>query len=175
MGKASIIIDGYNLTGTISKNLEKVREQLIEDLCTYNRLKGYDIMVVFDGYKSNQHQSWGLRDGIEVVYSGHGEDADTLIKRLIKTTQKHYIVVSTDREIAAFVWANNCVPVKADVFIKKMKQALHSVRAVLPDDSTFDNKTCDDEYEDRVSKSKKGNAGKLSKKDKIIRNAVDKL
>ncbi|MEO5357530.1 MAG: NYN domain-containing protein [Nitrospirae bacterium YQR-1] len=175
MATASVIIDGYNLTGTIAQNLEKIRERLIDDLCAYNRLKRHDLMVVFDGYKSNLHQSWGSRDGIEVVYSGHGEDADTLIKRIIKTTQKHYIVVSTDKDLAAFVWANNCVPVRAEVFIRKMKQALHSGKAVSSGDDIYDSITFNDEYDKRALKSKKGNSVTLSKKEKIIRSAVDKL
>ncbi|MBF0467107.1 MAG: NYN domain-containing protein [Nitrospirae bacterium] len=181
MGITSIIIDGYNVIGTIHRNLEKMREELIEDLCKYEKVKGHDVTVVFDGYKSNLHQSWGQRGGIEVVYSGHGEDADTLIKRIIKTAKKRYIVITSDRDIAAFAWANNCVPVRAEVFVRKMKQAAGNCAAKpesLPDSVSFyDNVAFDYECDedDRVLKSKKGNARSLSKKDKIIKNALDKL
>ncbi|QWR76500.1 NYN domain-containing protein [Candidatus Magnetomonas plexicatena] len=181
MGITSLIIDGYNVIGTIHKNLEKVREELIDDLSKYSRVKGHDVTVVFDGYKSNQHQSWGQRGGIEVVYSGHGEDADTLIKRTIKQQKKRYIVITSDRDIATFAWANDCVPVRAEVFVRKMEQAIDRLAAkpeALPDiNSPYDNITFDYECDedDRVLKNKKGNARILSKKDKIIKNALDKL
>jgi predicted RNA-binding protein with PIN domain len=86
-------------------------------LAQYGKTKGHDITVVFDGWKSG-----GLREesfvvgGIRVVYSRLGEKADSVIKRIICTGKKEWIVISSDREIAGRAWSCGCVPVPSGTF-----------------------------------------------------------
>src|SRR3989475_11563869 len=81
-----LIIDGYNLLGVrggLRGDVEAKREALIRDLAGYRQRKGHPVTVVFDGWRSGhpvERAEW--REGLEVVYSKQGEQADAVVKRL---------------------------------------------------------------------------------------------
>src|SRR2546422_9682641 len=81
-----LIIDGYNqlvVRGGLRGDVEARREQLNRDLAGYRQHKGHHVTVIFDGWRAGhpvERAEW--REGLEVVYSKQGEQADAVVKRL---------------------------------------------------------------------------------------------
>ena len=158
-----LIIDGYNLIGTAHQDLRKQRELLVDSLVSYRRLTGHDITVVFDGWRTGQGQeSRSVIGGIKVVYSRLAEKADEVIKRIISSGKKEYIVVTSDREIADHAWASGSVPVASDEFLKVFTRKRY----------VSDKEENEDEY---TARQRKGNPRQLSKKEKALRKAISRL
>lgn len=115
MGK--ILIDGYNLIGIFYKDMKKAREKLIENLIAYSKEKKHEITVVFDGYKEGPGKETSeIRGGIKIIYSGAGEKADDVIKRILKTEKYLWIVITSDRDIEKTAWRENCVVIDSSIF-----------------------------------------------------------
>lgn len=130
---ALIIIDGYNVTGVHVGDMQAARESLLSSLVEYNKRRGHDITVVFDGWKegrgAERHSATG---GIKVVFSALGERADAVIKKMV-TPDRKWIVVSSDREIQAHAWAAGSVPLGSDEFLavlEKRSAAVDSARDI---------------------------------------------
>lgn len=114
---SNLLIDGYNLIGIFHKDLKKARDKLIESLINYKNKKHHNITIVFDGYKDGVgKENSEIIGGIRVIYSGAGEKADDVIKRIMKSEKKFWIVISSDREIEKSAWRENCVTVSSSVF-----------------------------------------------------------
>lgn len=162
---ASIIIDGYNLIGIQHKDLESQRQKLVERLAEYRKIKGHEITVVFDGWKSGSgDESHSVTGGIKVIYSKLGEKADAVIKRIVSSEKKQWIVITSDREIADHAWANGSVVVSSDEFSDILGKPLKV------ETGEFD-MIDEDEYEP----PKKGSSRRLSKKEKAKMRAMSKL
>lgn len=162
---AFLLIDGYNLIGTFHKDLSGARENLLLQLHKYKKIKGHDITVVFDGWKSGGHQEKSFdTGGITTIYSRIGETADAVIKRIISRRNKKWIVISSDRDIRAASWTNGAVPVSADEFLAALDRAETSMRG------TYERL----EDSDRLMR-RKGNPKKLSKKEKTLIRALQRL
>ena len=158
-----LIIDGYNLIGSeqgLSGSLEHKRSWLVQQLSQYQKLKQFNLIVVFDGWRSGQAtQVTEKKDGISVVYSRLGEKADVVIMRMAREKGSGCVVVSSDREIRNAVERFGAVAIYAAEF----NQILRSV----------DGSYVDDEYDfDEISSTKRGNPNRLSK---LARRRVDKL
>lgn len=146
---AFIVIDGYNVIGVMHGDLDAERQRLIEALAEYAKAKGHDITVVFDGWKDGRTEEGRMvTGGVSVIYSALGEKADSVIKRIVSGKGKHWIVVSSDREIISHAWAEDSVPVKSEEFMKALEG----------------------QAEERPAKQ-----GKLSKKEKAVMRALGKL
>ncbi|MDI6744745.1 MAG: NYN domain-containing protein [Thermodesulfovibrionales bacterium] len=162
---ASIIIDGYNLIGIQHKDLESQRQRLVERLAEYKKIKGHEITVVFDGWKSGSgNESHSVTGGIKVIYSKLGEKADAVIKRIVSSGKKQWIVITSDREIADHAWANGSVVVSSGEFSDILGKPLKV------GEGEFD-LIDEDEYEP----TKKGSSRRLSKKEKAKMRALSKL
>jgi predicted RNA-binding protein with PIN domain len=160
-----LLIDGYNLIGTFHKNLSGAREKLLLQLHKYKGIKGHDITVVFDGWKSGgQHEKSFTTGGITVIYSRIGETADAVIKRIMGRGSREWIVISSDRDIRAASWASGSIPVSADEFLSALERAETSFRGEYE-------RLEDSDYPTR----QKGNPKKLSKKEKTISRALQRL
>jgi len=161
---SSIIIDGYNLIGIYHKDLEKQREMLIDSLIEYRKRKGHDITVVFDGWKTGAAQeNQSIIGGIKVIYSRIGDKADSVIKRIISSDRREWIVVTSDRDIANHAWALGSIPVSAEDFLIAIEKGIPSY---------LEEKEDDEEY---IEPQRKGNPRRLSKKEKAIRRVLSKL
>lgn len=162
---SSVIIDGYNLIGIYHKDLESQRQRLVERLAEYKKIKGHEITVVFDGWKSGSgEETHSLTGGIKVIYSRLGEKADAVIKRIISSEKKQWIVITSDREIADHAWANGSVVVSSEEFLDILGKPL---KVETGEFDLLD----EDEYE----LPKKGSPRKPSKREKARRRALNKL
>ncbi len=103
--------------------------------------------------------------GIKVIYSRIGEKADSVIKRIISSDRREWIVVTSDRDIVNHAWTTASIPVSTGNFLKAVERKIPSY---------FDEEENDDSDE-YIEPRRKGNPRKLSKKEKAIRRALSKL
>ena len=122
-----LIIDGYNLLGVrggLRGDVEAKREQLIRDLAGYRQRKGHPLTVVFDGWRSGhpvERAEW--REGIGVVYSKRGEQADAVVKRLAEKYGSDCAVVSSDHEIVNFARAQRSMVITSGEFETRLQMS----------------------------------------------------
>lgn len=158
-----MIIDGYNLIGISHSNLEKQRGMLIESLIEYGKKRSHEITVVFDGWKTGEAQeSRSVTGGIKVIFSRVGEKADSVIKRIVSSEKREWIVVTSDRDIADHAWASGSIAVRSEDFLRALER-----RTAL-----FSSEEDEEEYEET---RRRGNPRKLSKKEKSLQRALSKL
>jgi hypothetical protein len=137
---------------------------LIDSLIEYRKRKGHDMTVVFDGWKTGAAQeNQSVTGGIKVIYSRIGEKADFVIKRIISSDRREWIVVTSDRDIVNHAWALGSIPVSAEDFLVAIEKGIPSY---------LDEKENDEEY---IEPQRKGNPRRLSKKEKAIRRVLSKL
>ena len=162
----AIIIDGYNLIGIQHRDLRKQREELIQQLIVYKKLRGHDITVVFDGWKTGGHREEHLATGgIRVIYSRVGDTADDLIRKMLRQDGKERIVITSDRAISQHAWSVGAIPVPSDLFRKQLE---HCGRH-------RDSEGCGTLEDDDDDIPQKGNARRPSKKDKALLRILRKL
>lgn len=128
-----IIIDGYNLIrqslrwGMLDQqDMQLGREALLEDLALYKKKTSHQITVVFDaadapGFMQHQDRIKGIR----VKFSGPGESADTVIKKMTRRFAEKALVVSSDREVANRSFQNGSATIGSPEFEEKISQTLH--------------------------------------------------
>lgn len=177
---AFILIDGYNLIGISHKDLAAARDDLIKKLQTYAALKNHNITVVFDGWKSGQKDQTRKRAGhVTTIYSRLGENADTVIKNMLSSAARPWIVVSSDREISDFAFRKDFAAIHSEEFEFKLYSALRN-----PENSSKDNEeiSLEDEmkkfYEDEHDEPTAdpgGNPRQLSRRQKKKLQALKKL
>jgi predicted RNA-binding protein with PIN domain len=139
---------------------------LIDSLIEYRKRKGHNITVVFDGWKTGRAQeNHSVIGEIKVIYSRLGERADSVIKRLISSGKRGWIVVTSDRDIASYAWASGSVPISSEDFLSAIEKK-ESVEGVSYDE---------DSNEEYVKPGRKGNPKKPSKKEKAIKKTLSKL
>jgi hypothetical protein len=163
---ALLLIDGYNLIGTAhGGHAERERERLIADLAAYRKRRGHDVTVVFDGWREGPGaESRTVTGGVAVVYSGRGENADSVIDRLVRTSGRECIVVSSDREVQGRAWTGGAIPVATEAFLRR-----------LEDRAGGGGDEMDDEEGDDGTYGSRGNPRKLSRKQRAINRALAKL
>jgi predicted RNA-binding protein with PIN domain len=137
---------------------------LIDSLIEYRRRKGHDITLVFDGWKTGEgKENCMVTGGIKVIYSKIGENADSVIKRIISADRREWIVITGDRDISHHAWAVGSIPVSTEDFLKAVERKELS-------DPPYEE--YDREY---ISPVRKGNPRKQSKKEKAIMRVLKKL
>jgi uncharacterized protein len=160
-----IIIDGYNLIGSdqgLRGDIEHQRSGLIQRLSLYHRTKGFNVIVVFDGWRA------GLMDEVEekkgdvtVIYSRQGEKADSVIVRIARQKGSGCVVVSSDREVRTAVERFGAAAIYAGEFAG----ILRGLDQLIDDES--------DPMDD--VRQKKGNPRQLSKAERKRREKLKKL
>jgi predicted RNA-binding protein with PIN domain len=169
-----IIIDGYNLirqSSTLSaldqQDIMLGRDALIDMLAAYRKMKPHRITVVFDGSNSPLFSPQRNRQrGISMRFSRSGESADDVIKRMAGREREKALVVSSDREVAAFAASCGAATISARAFEAKIEMAAH------PDSSISGEK----DYAGWTPTTKKrGPARRLPKKQRRNRMKIKKL
>jgi predicted RNA-binding protein with PIN domain len=164
-----LIIDGYNLLHTIrslinlsSTRLQWEREQLIDQISTYQKDKPCGVTVVFDGWQGGwSNETREKKKGIEVLFSKVGEKADEVIKRLVKEKGSGTIVITSDRDIARFAQRNDTAVIPSEQFREKLGRG--------------SSERLEETQEEEKGMKKKGPSRRLSKKEKRTRAAAKKL
>jgi predicted RNA-binding protein with PIN domain len=159
-----VIIDGYNLIGSdqgLQGALEHKRNWLVQQLARYQKLKQFNVIVVFDGWRAGSaHEASEKIAGLSVIYSRLGEKADQVIVRIAREKGSGAVVVSSDREIRSAVERFGAVAIHAGEF----KPILRSIDGVGFEDDSGD--------EDELASDRRGNPNRLRKSE---RKRIDKL
>ncbi len=128
-------------------------------------------MVVFDGWKGGSNlETSSIMGGVKVVYSRLGEKADSVIKRIVSSERREWIVVSSDREVAAHAWATGSVPIPSEEFLPYMEEAVSGFPHVI-----HHTEPGKDEEDEEGYGFRRGKPRKRSKKEKAIERALGKL
>jgi predicted RNA-binding protein with PIN domain len=167
-----LIIDGYNLLHVdrtlIQLNpieLQWERDRLIGQLSAYQKVKQWEITVVFDGWQGGwSTEKRERKKGIEIIFSKVGEKADEVIKRLVKERGAGAMVITSDREISRYAERMAVAVIPSDQFKEKMETASIEVEKGLRNDD-----------EEGRGHKRKGPSRRLSKKEKRKLQAFRKL
>lgn len=154
------------MIGVYHNDLNRQREQFIQLLIEYKKIKGHDITVVLDGWKSGSGQEEQFTTGgVRVIYSRLGERADAVIKRIISREKQEWIVISSDREIMSHAWACGSVPVPSSEFQSILEKSDISAAG------KYD--LIEEDYDE--GRQRKGNPQRLSKKERLLMRTRKKL
>jgi predicted RNA-binding protein with PIN domain len=145
------------------------REALIRQLASYKRIRGHEITVVFDGWRSGsltESQQW--ERGVLVIYSRRDERADEVIKRLAKRLGQGAVVVTSDQEVAHFAEEVGATAVSSEEFEGRMGMAVVvAEKGVDPEEIDNDKRG--------VGTKKKGPARRPSKRKRRTIQRLKKL
>jgi len=174
-----IIVDGYNLIrqsdvlrGYERQSLEAGRKALIRSLAQYKRVRGHRITVVFDGWEGGSPQEERDRTGgMDIVYSRLGEKADEVIKRLVAGGSEEILVVTSDREIAAYAARRG----KGSISSPEFAARLDRITAAPAPEADIPAETEEDERDRADAAKKKGPARRLSKRKRAALARIRKL
>jgi len=167
-----LIIDGYNLLH-VNRSLNQLngiqlqweRDRLIHQLSTYQKLKSFDITVVFDGWQGGwSTEKQERKKGIDLIFSKLGEKADEVIKRLVKEKGSGVIVITSDREVSRFAERMAVSVISSEQFQEKLEAPSNKFEDIFEEEGV----------EEKEIK-KKGLSRRLSKKEKRARAALKKL
>ncbi len=169
-----LIIDGYNLLhlgqskpSLTAFELERRRDQLIEELSSYRRARPCDITVVFDGWQGGwSSEKKERRKGIDVIFSRLGERADEVVKRLAREMGAGTVVVTSDRDIARYAEKLAIAVIASDQFREKLDVSISLGRKGMERNEA---------EETRPGAKQKGPSRRLSKKDRRRQAALKKL
>ncbi|MGN0778861.1 MAG: NYN domain-containing protein [Aristaeellaceae bacterium] len=97
--KPLLIVDGYNVIGAWREaekgqwSLDESRDRLMRLLQDYSGYAAEDVVLVFDGYQSDRKVRTEEQYGaLTLVYTRHGETADSYIERLVAQTPRYRAV-----------------------------------------------------------------------------------
>ena len=188
----TIIVDGYNfIFNSYFKvsfkldELQRLRDETINFLSKYYNVKKNKVVVVFDGYNTDEPlESKYNRQNIEVVYSKKDEKADDVIVRLSKSIKGNLLIVTNDNDIRRRVSGANCSCLGVDEFVKLARNIIEQGgnRQIYAGDEWGNWTEGRDDYgyedgiaERRAGNAKKGNPHKLSKKERLKIKKIKKL
>lgn len=125
-----IIIDGYNLIRQSPRlkrldrqDMQLGRQALLGELTAYKKRKRHRITVVFDGAGAPAESIRKDRiNGIDIQFSHKAESADAVIKRMAASEKEKALIVSSDREIAAFAVLQGASVISSLQFVDKLMQ-----------------------------------------------------
>jgi uncharacterized protein len=167
-----LIIDGYNLLH-VNRSLSQLngiqlqweRDRLIHQLSTYQKIKPFDITVVFDGWQGGwSTEKQERKRGVDLIFSKLGEKADEVIKRLVREKGSGVIVITSDREVSRFAERMSVSAISSEQFLEKLEDSSEKYENIF-----------EAEEEEEKGIKKKGLARRLSKKEKRTRAALKKL
>ena len=161
-----LIIDGYNLIAIdhrLDHALEQQRNFLIQKLVRYRNAKRFNLILVFDGWRSGSASETTVnQEGIAVVYSRLGEKADGVIIRIAREKGSGCVVISSDREIRNAVERFGAVAIHALEFSKILR--------------TLDDPGGGDDLDDWDGRGySRGSANRLSRVERKQREKLRKL
>lgn len=176
-----IIIDGYNLirqSDTLRRferqSLEAGRQALLQQVSRYRKQKGHRITVVFDGWENGSPlEERDRQGGIAIVYSRRGEKADEVIKRMVLHPGEEIVVVTSDREVAAYADRKGAASLTSLEFEAVIFRTAAS--AMTAGDCPPDKEEDQEDSRQAGGRGKKGPAHRLSRREKAAQTRFKKL
>lgn len=133
-----LLVDGYNiifaweeLKELAQVNLDSARDRLLDLLCNYQGMKRCSLIVVFDAYRVQGHQTEQFDyHNIHVVFTKEAETADQYIERFAHENKKKYriTVATSDYLEQIIIRGQGCVLLSARELKQEMEQAERELR-----------------------------------------------
>lgn len=143
--------------------LEPKRNRLVQQLSIYRNATGFGIIVVFDGWRSGWlNEVKEKRDGVDIIYSRQGDQADNVIVRIAREKGSGCVVVTSDREVRNAVEKCGAVAIYSGEFCEILRNLDRPFREV-------------GDNEQARNSSKKGNPRRLSKSERRRKETLQKL
>ncbi len=129
--KPLLIVDGYNVIGAWREaekqgwSLDESRDRLMHQLQDYSGYAGEEIVLVFDGYQSDRklrtEETFG---SVTLVFTCHGETADSYIERLVAQTPRYRTVrvATSDGLEQSQVLATGATRMTSRELLRELKQ-----------------------------------------------------
>jgi len=173
-----IIIDGYNLIRQVPSlvrkeqvSLEAGREELINLLAQYKKIKRHKITVVFDGVLNLSEFSPAYQQaGIHIRFSPEGKNADRVICDLLEKERDVALAVSSDNSVIQGAEKHACGVIKSPAFYDKVYMAV-AFYTMGEKDDVISHKPA----HKRWMTKKKGPTKKLPKRERKNKKKTDKL
>lgn len=130
--KPLLIVDGYNIIGAWSEaerqgwSLDECRDRLMLQLQDYGGYTGEEIVLVFDGYQSDKRLTTEEKHGaLTLVFTRHGETADSYIERLTAQMPKYRSVrvATSDGFEQAQVLGSGATRLTARELLRELRQS----------------------------------------------------
>lgn len=129
--KPLLIVDGYNVIGAWKEaerrgwSMDEARDQLMHQLLDYCGYTGEEAVLVFDGYRSDRPVATEEKNGeLTLVFTRHGETADSYIERLVVQTPKYRFVrvATSDGHEQSMVLGAGAVRMTSRELLREMRQ-----------------------------------------------------
>jgi len=132
-GEKYLLVDGYNIVFAWEelKELAKVsidgaRGRLMDILCNYQAITKYNLMIVFDAYRVQGHQT-EIMDyhNIHIVYTKEAETADQYIEKFAHENGRKYdvTVATSDGLEQIIIRGQGCALISARELEEEVKRA----------------------------------------------------
>lgn len=123
----SFLVDGNNVMAQrVGWHRDKpgARRILMDELAEFSRIKRTRVSVVFDGAPERHFPDGASYKGVKVFYADCGSNADERIKRIVDSAQERSTlrVVTSDRELAAYVRRCGVQVIRSGDFRKRMEE-----------------------------------------------------
>jgi len=120
----TFIVDAYNLLFWCleGENLEKERQQLIQEVNLHAKRRGLDVTLVFDATWTNDPLARGHYDALEIIFTAKGVTADDHIVDLV-CQNPHVVVVTSDKALARHCRQEGAKTVSTPDFYHWLKRA----------------------------------------------------
>ena len=126
-----LLVDGYNiifawedLNALAQNSMDRARQALMDELCSYQSYTSQHVILVFDAYRVKGGQRRVERyHNIHVVYTQEAETADQYIEQASYTLGKRYQVrvASSDNLEQIIVLGHGCIRVSAKGFREEVE------------------------------------------------------
>lgn len=128
-----LLVDGYNIIFSNEEmhelaleNMDGASGKLMDILCNYQGIRNCKVLLVFDAYRIQGHQTEFLTyHNIQVVYTKEAETADQFIEKFAhENAQKYRITVATSDGVEQIIIrSKGCSLLSARDFWKEIKRA----------------------------------------------------
>jgi uncharacterized protein len=148
--KPLLIVDGYNVIGAWGEAerkgwpLDESRDRLMRQLEDYAGFSGEEIVLVFDGYQSDRPLTTEEKHGdLTLVFTRHGETADSYIERLAAMTPKYRSlrVATSDGLEQSQVLSSGAIRMTSRELLRELRQMRETGMAAHQEQSAAGRKT----------------------------------
>lgn len=138
LGVSYLLVDGYNiiyawdeLSELAKISLDSARGRLLDILCNYQAMKKCTLIVVFDAYRVQGHDTEILDyHNIHVVFTKEAETADRYIEKFAHENGRKYFVrvATSDHMEQVIIRGQGCHLVSAREFEQEIKELEEQLR-----------------------------------------------
>jgi predicted RNA-binding protein with PIN domain len=123
----SYLVDGNNVMAQRvgwHKDKPGARRALLDEVAEFAISKRASVTVVFDGAPEQHFADGATYRGVRVFYAERGSNADERIKKIVEASRERrtLIVVTSDRELAAYVRSCGAQVIRSGDFRKRMQE-----------------------------------------------------